>query len=74
MVEPRKPKKQLRGELDWVVMKALEKIATAVMSLSVRSRRTCSDTSVRMRWKLARRLPAIACGSMFAGIGGSSYR
>ena len=52
-VEPRKLSGLLRGELDWIVMKALEKTATGAMTRPATSRPTCNGTSRMKRSKRA---------------------
>jgi serine/threonine protein kinase len=61
--EPAKLSKFVRGELDWIVMRALEKGATAATSRPVPSRWMCSATCTTSRYCPARRRPAIAWAS-----------
>ena len=51
----------MRGELDWIVMKALEKDRNRrYETANGLGARTCSATWTTSRWRPARRRPAIA--------------
>jgi serine/threonine protein kinase len=66
--EPAKLTKLVRGELDWIVMKALEKEPRpAATRPPTALRRTCSATWRRTGTRRARRRPVIACGSLCVG-------
>ena len=61
--EPARLTKQVRGELDWIVMKAIEKDRTGATRQPTASRGTSSVTWRATRWRLARRRRAIGCGN-----------
>ncbi len=53
----------IRGDLDWIVMKALRKIARGVLTRRTRWRRTCNDSSTTSRWRRARQAMSIVSRS-----------
>ena len=60
--DPRRLSQFFRGELDWIVMKALEKNRTPPLRDGQRFRgRSCRATCATRRWPPARLRPAIAC-------------
>jgi serine/threonine protein kinase len=67
--EPLKLTQQLRGDLDWIIMKALEKDRTRRYETTIGLPRTCSDTWMARRLRPARRPSATDCGSSTDGTG-----
>ena len=67
--EPARLSKLLRGELDWIVMKALEKDRTRRYETASAWRATSSDTWTATRSRPGRRRPPTACGSSHASTG-----
>ena len=65
--EPRKLMALLRGELDWVVMKCLEKSASGVTRRPTAWHATSSGTSPMSRWRRGRRRRDIAWASSSSG-------
>jgi len=66
--EPAKLTKLLRGELDWIVMTALEKDRNRRYETPARLRRMCSATWTTNQCWLVRNRPVIASTSLLAGI------
>ena len=67
--EPAKLSRLVRGELDWIVMKCLEKDRTRRYETAGGLAGTSSATSTTRRSRLARHRPAIGCGSSRASTG-----
>ena len=69
-VEPRKLSGLVRGELDWIVMKAWRRTAPAATRRPTAWRPTCGGTWTTSRCRHARRRPGIGCGSLPGGTRG----
>ena len=73
-LEPAQLKRVLSGDLDWIVMKALEKDRRVVTKRPMGSRPTSSGTFRANRFSLRRRAGLTACGSLCGSIAALSSR